>query len=51
MIAAMQPTSRSFTVNREAGIGNNEVPRGVGRDYFVGNYYPDEHQDRNRSNF
>ena len=51
MIAAMQPTLRLFTVNRETGIGNNDVPRGVGRDYFVDNYDPYENRDRNRNNF
>jgi len=38
-------------INGEPGIGNNEVPSGVGREYFEGNHEPDYNQDRNRRDF
>jgi hypothetical protein len=51
MIAAMQPFLLSPAINGEPGIGNNEVPSGVGREYFEGNHAPDYNQDRNRRDF
>jgi len=41
MIAAMQPSLLSSAINGEPGFGNNEVPSGVGREYFEDNHHPD----------
>ena len=41
MIVAMQPSALSPAINGEPGVGNNEVPGGVGREYFVGNHEPE----------